>query len=457
MSNTHDSSRNAMPTNREILGLAVPALGTLAAEPLMGLLDTALVGHLGSTELAALGAANALLAMVFAILVFIEYGTTARLARLLGARRLGPLAHEAVQMGWIACGLGVLVTLAIYGLRHPLLVIVDAPPEIVDIAATYLAIRSLGALPGLWVRLGNGVFRGLQDTKTPLVIVIAMNVLNAVLDVLLIFGWSAVGIPAFGIVGAASATVIANWLGGLAFLWILRRRLHDALVSSPGGIWPRWDILRDMLGMSRDLMLRTLGLMAALFMGTRMAATVGTVALAAHQVGWQLWIFLALALDSLAIAGQALVGRLIGAGRADIARRVGNKLCCWGLWLGIGFCITFLLLRNVLPRIFSDDPTVLAAVGSVFLLLSLMQIPNAIVFVIDGLLIGASDMAFLRNAMMALGLFGVAATWVAGTLGGTLFWVWVGLSAYMFARLAVMWMRWAGGRWAGAADDSSSH
>jgi len=109
----------------------------------------------------------------------------------------------------------------------------------------------------------------------------------------------------------------------------------------------------------------------------------------------------------------------------------------------------------MLPRIFSDDPAVLAAVGSVFLLLSVMQIPNAIVFVIDGLLIGASDMAFLRNAMMALGLFGIVATWLGGTLGGTLFWVWVGLSAYMFARLVVMWMRWVGGRWAGAADSSA--
>jgi putative MATE family efflux protein len=454
------------PSNREILGLAIPALGSLAADPLLGLVDTAMVGRLGAVPLAALGAAVSLLGLLISTLIFLEYGTTARLSRRYGSGETALLAREAVQMAWLATVLGAVVALCLYSVPRLLMRLVQVPPEVSPPGAAYLRIRAFGAVPALWILAGHGVFRGLQNTRTPLYIVLAMNVANALLDLLLIFGWRAAGIPPFGILGAAWASVAASWAGGLSFLLILRGRLR-AGSPRPSGVpeglaggnidpsraeavtlRPHWATLRDMLALCRDLLLRTVALRAALFSGTRAAAALGVAVLAAHQVGWQLWSFLALALDSLAIAGQALVGRALGAGRPREARAVGHRLNRWGLGLGAILAATFLLLHEVLPRIFTSDPAVLAAVASIFPLLALMQIPNALLFVLDGLLIGASDMAFIRDSMVALGLFGVVAAWLGGRIGGSLLGVWIGISIFMIARLALMAWRWRGGRWA---------
>jgi Na+-driven multidrug efflux pump len=179
-----------------------------------------------------------------------------------------------------------------------------------------------------------------------------------------------------------------------------------------------------------------------------MAARFGTSSLAAHQVGWQMWYFLAFLLDSLAIAGQALIGRTLGAGRSDHARAVGRRLCLWGVWLGAGFALVFLLLREQLPRLFTPEPAVLQAVGSIMVILALMQLPNAVLFVLDGLLIGALDMRFLRNALAALGAFGVLMAWLGATFGGSLQGVWLGFACFMLVRLAAMGARWLGGGWA---------
>ncbi len=439
----------------------------------MGLLDTALIGHLGSTELATLGAANTLLNFLFTILIFLEYGTTARLSRRFGAGETDLLIQEAIQMGWLATVLGFLMTGVLFFFSRPFLQLLQVPPEVLSMGSLYLSIRALGGIPGLWIRLGNGIFRGLQNTKTPLMIVTGMNLLNALLSIILIFGWPTLGIPAFRIVGAAWATVIATWVGGITFLLFVGRGLRavgghqkgQSPESPPGMVqqlkssrfiglrlratvfWPRWEILRDMLAISRDLLLRTLALQAALFTGSRMAASFGTASLAAHQVGWQLWTFSALLLDSLAIAGQALVGKTLGAGQADYARFIGNRLCRWGLGLGTIFCLGFLMLQDLLPRIFTQDPEVLETVNSIFELLAGMQIPNSVLFVLDGLLIGASDMIFIRNSMVSLGLLGILLTWLGGTVGGNLKGVWIGITLFMLTRLGVMGLRWMGKGW----------
>jgi putative MATE family efflux protein len=447
--------RPPAPGARDVLALAIPALGTLAAEPLLGLVDTALVGHLGATPLAALGAASAILNLAFSLLVFLEYGTTARLGRRYGAGDHTGLVDDAIQTFWLATALGVGMTLLLTLCARPLLALVAVPPGAEDAATAYLAIRGIGALPGLWLRAGNGVFRALQDTRTPLAIVVGMNALNAALDVLLIYGWSAIGIPALGIAGAAWASVIATTSGTAIFVTVLSRRLarldRDAAAHATVRTRrrPNLRVLRELTGVSANLVVRTVSLMAALFMGTRMAAMLGTVPLAAHQVAWQLWMFLALVLDSVAIAAQALVSRLLGAGAADGAAALGNRLIRWSVWMGIAFAALFVLLRPVLPRVFTDDPAVLAAVDGIFLVLALMQIPNAVLFTLDGLLIGASDFAFLRNAMAIIGTIGAVAAWAAGRLGGSLGWIWLAIALFILLRLAAMGARWRGGRWAG--------
>lgn len=445
---THPSGTAFAPTSRTMLALAIPALGTLAAEPLMGLLDTALVGHLGASPLAALGAATAVLNLILSLLIFLEYGTTARLARRHGAGRDAALARDAVQLAWIATVLGLLLFVLLRFGSGTLLRLVDVPDEARRAAATYLHIRAWGALPSLWIRLANGILRGVEDTRTPLRIAVAANVVNAVGDLLVIHGVASLGIPAFGIRGAAWATVIATWVGAAAFGPPLARILLPGLRASPGSLRPAWGPLREMLAMSRDIVFRTLGIMVGLFAGTRMAASLGTVALAAHQVGWQLWMFLALVLDSFAIAGQILVGGALGRDRPDLARVAGSLVLRWAFGTGVGFAALFLVLESSLPRVFTDDPAVLRAVGDIFVLLALTQIPNAILFAYDGLLIGASDFRFLRNAMIALGVSGILTTWLGRTIFDSLFGVWVGLGAYMVLRLVVMAARWRGGKWA---------
>jgi len=454
------------PTRRELLGLAIPALGTLAAEPLMGLLDTAIVGRLGAAPLAALGGATAVLNLFFALVVFLEYGTTLRLARRLGERDTARLVQEAVQMGWIAAGLGVLGTVAFALLPGPLLALVDMPAGARDDALLYLGIRSVGILPGLFLRVGNGVLRGLQDTRTPLAIVIAANVVNAILDLALVFGVEALGIPALGIRGAAWATVIATTGAALAFGWVVVRRLGATARTEagplPAGSLParvRWTpdprVVATLLGVSRDLLLRTLSLMAPLFLATRLAAGIGTPALAAHQVAWQLWMFMALVLDSVAIAGQATVGRLVGAGRADLARATGDRLCRWGLGIGVGFAVAFLLAGRALPRLFTTDLVVLATLGTIFPVVALMQIPNAILFALDGILIGAGDLRYIRNAMVGLGAGGLLVVGGAPRIDDSLVAIWLGLSVYMLGRLVAMLVRWRGSAWAPEATRGS--
>lgn len=443
----------ADPPAREILGLALPALGTLAAEPLLGLVDTALVGHLGAIPLAALGAAAGILNLVFSILIFLEYGTTARLGRRYGAGERAALVDDAVQTFWLATALGILLTVLLAGFARTLLSLVAVPPEAEAAATTYLSVRGLGAVPGLWLRAGNGIFRALQDTRTPLFVVIGMNAGNALLDVVLIYGWPLVGIPAFGILGAAWASVAATVIGTCIFVAVLVRRLAALDTGEAGHAWrrrlhPDPRVLVELVNVSASLVIRTVSLMAALFMGTRMAATLGAVPLAAHQVGFQLWTFLALVLDSLAIAGQALVSRLLGAGLVDGARHLGDRLLRWSVWIGLCFAALFVMLRDPLPRIFTSDAAVLGKVDEIFVIVAVMQLPNAVLFTLDGLLIGASDFAFLRNAMLVIGAIGAFAAWAAGHFGGSLAWVWAAIGLFVLLRLCAMGERWRRGTWA---------
>jgi MATE family multidrug resistance protein len=443
---TVTSPTTAKPGTRALLALAVPALGTLAAEPLLGLFDTALIGHLGAEPLAGLGAAIAVLNAILALMVFLEYGTTARLARSMGRGDMAYVAGEASQLAWLATGLGVLLTALIALFARPLLTTVDVPADAAPHAVTYLTIRAAGVLPGMWVRVGNGIYRGLQDTKTPLYFVIAMNAVNGVLDPMLIYGFEPFGVPAFGVAGAAWASVAATWIGAALFasrlLPRLRPHVPDALRR------PHLDSLIPLFAISRDIMIRTVSLMAALFMGSRMAAGLGTSPLAAHQIGWQLWGFAALVLDSVAIAGQAVVGRLIGAGDIPAAREVGDRLVRWATGLGVVFAVGFGLFRHPLVSIFTDDAAVRAVAVSITPILALAQIPNGALFAYDGLLIGASDFRFLRNSMIVIGLAGVAFTWIGRSVFGTLGGVWLGIAAYMVLRLLVMAVRWRSGRWA---------
>jgi putative MATE family efflux protein len=430
--------RRRHPDDREILRLALPALVALAAEPLYILTDTAVVGHLGTPQLGGLAVAGTLLTTGFFLFNFLAYGTTAAVARSVGAGDLQAAARHAVQSLWMASILGAGLT-ALGLLAAPAAVGLMGPsPAVRPNALLYLRISALGAPAVLTALVGVGYLRGLQDTATPLRIAIAANLANLVLEVGLIFGLG------FGLGASAGATVAAQYGAALVFGRFIVRH-----VAAAGVEWkPQLRALRGLARVARDLFVRTGSLLLALGIATAVAARLGTVEVAAHQVAFQLWSFLAYVLDAIAIAAQAMVGRLLGAGQVDAARSVSRRMVEWGVVFGCLVGSAIALLRPVLAPLFSDDPAVTRLAAEVLWFVAALQPVNAVVFVLDGVLIGAGDLRYLAGAMLgALAVFLPAALAVAA-FDLSLPALWGALTLLMAARLAAVTWRFAGGRWA---------
>ncbi len=428
--------------DRSIFQLAVPALGGLAVDPLVSLVDTAFVGQLGTLPLAALGVNASLFAFTFIIFNFLAYGTTPRVSRALGSgdrERAGQIIVEALTLALVA-GLVALGVLQLFA--DPILELMGATGELRQPALDYLRIRAFAGPAVLFITAGRGAFRGFQDTRTPLRIVIVMNLVNLVLDPLMIFGFG------WGLAGAATATVVAQWTGAAIFLYLLlvSQREEKGVVLR----LPRVGALAEFLGIGATLLLRTGALVGTMTLATAVAARIGVTQVAAHQVANQLWMFLALAVDALAVAGQALVSKHIGRGERQVALEVARRLLVLGLVFGVFLGIAFLALRPFLPALFTDDPTTVRMVLDLFVFVALLQPLNGLVFVWDGIFMGREDFRFLALAMLFSA--GCAATVMLATIpmGWGLQGVWWGVVTLMLTRTATLaarhrsWSRQAG-------------
>jgi putative MATE family efflux protein len=426
------------PHDREILRLAVPALGALVAEPLYILADTAVVGHLGTDQLAGLAVASSILLLLYSIFIFLAYGTTAAVARLLGADQPGEAAHQAVQGMWLALLIGIVLIGVGLVAAEPLVRALGATGAVEEYALLFLRISLFGVPAQLVVLAGTGYLRGLQDTRTPLVVAVVSSVGNLVLELALIYGMG------FGIGASAASTVLAQVGSAVVYVVWVRRAVRRHEVR----LFPHGPTLRRLAVVGGDLFVRTVALRGALVVSTAVATRLGTVALAAHQIAFQIWNLLALCLDAIAIAGQAMIGRFLGAQDVATARRAGRRMLEWGLAAGVGFGIVTAALRGVLPHIFTTDPSVIAVTGFVLLFVAVMQPVNGIVFVLDGLLIGAGDLRFLAVAMLVpAAIFLVCAAAVLA-LGLGIGWLWTALSIFMLARMVGLAVRWRGDNWA---------
>ena len=375
--------------DREILRLALPALGALAAEPLYLLVDTAIVGHLGRPQLAALGIAFTLLGGLFAIFNFLQYGTTAQVARAGGAGEEETARRLGAQAVWLSLAFGITVSVLLAVLAEPLVSLMGGEGETADEAVTYLRIAAVG-FPAAFLALGGqGYLRGVADLRTPLVILIAGNVANVVLEVLFVYGFG------WGIEGSAWGTAIAQLGMGAAFIVVILRRLQ------PGEARVRLALARRVLTLGKWIFIRTTALMGSFVLAGAVATRFGDASIAAHQIAFQLWIFLALVLDSVAIAGQIIVGRELGAARRDEAYGAGERMIWLSVALGGVFAALMLVLTNVLPRAFTGDSAVLDETALLWPLFALMQPLNGAVFALDGILIGAGDGPFLAGSMVA--------------------------------------------------------
>ncbi|HEY7629587.1 MAG TPA: MATE family efflux transporter [Thermoleophilaceae bacterium] len=424
------------PYDREILKLALPALGALAAEPLYILVDTAIVGHLGTPQLAALALAGTLLTGTFTIFNFLTYGTTAQVARYHGAGREDVAGSMAAQAWWLAIAIGALLLVLALALAEPAVHALGGTGHTGSLAILYLRIGA-GGLPFALIALaGQGYLRGISDLRTPLVIVVVANLVNIVLEVLFVYVFR------WGLAGSAWGTLIAQAGMGAAFTFELLR-------APAATRRPRTDLMRPLARVGSDIFIRTGSLYLAFLVASAVLARIGSASLAAHQVAFQLWAFIALILDSVAIAGQVMVGRSLGAGHADEAWDASVRMIWWSFVIGGVFALVMLALIDLLPHVFTDDPAVIDRLHAIWPIYALMQPVNAIAFALDGILIGASDTRFLKWSMVfsALGVFAPIALlslhfdW--GIVG-----VWCGLLGLMFARVATCGARFVGRRWA---------
>ena len=427
--------------DREIVGLALPAMAALAADPLLSLVDTALVGRLGAVPLAGLGVSVALFTLAFFGFNVLTYGTTAEVARLRGAGRPQEAATYALQALWLAITLGVAVTIVFQGAAPLMLRLMGATGEVAGAAEVYLRIRALASVPVLIVLVGHGAFRGCKDMRTPLWITISINLGNAVLS------WALIYPLGMGIAGAAVGTLVAQSVGAVTFLVLGRRRLTPpALGVDPAA-------MRRIVGISRDLFLRTAALLSGLLISTAVATRMGTVEVAAHQIARELWTMLTLVQDGFAIAGQAMIATALGAGLVAEARGIALRLLRWGTGFGFVVGAVYLLADDVLPGVFTTDVEVLAAVGAVWGLVALLQPIGGVVFVLDGILMGAADFRFLwwSTALASLGGL-VPVCLLSLRFGWGLPGIWIGMVVMMVARAVLTVWRLRSGAWAVVAD-----
>jgi putative MATE family efflux protein len=428
-------------SRREILRLAVPAFLALVAEPLYLLADAAIVGRLGTASLAGLGIAGAIVQTVVGLCIFLAYGTTASVARRVGAGDTRGALRQGVDGLWLAVLIGVLSTLVMVPLSGPLVGLFGPDPAVAAEATAYLTVALLGITPLLVVLAGTGVLRGLQDTTTPLVVAVAGNLGNVVLSLVLVYGFG------LGIAGAALGTVLAQLGSALALVAVVVRAARRA--GAP--LRPDLPGVRAAARAGVALVIRTLTLRASLLVMTYGAATLGATATATQQLAMTLWTFLAFTLDAIAIAAQAITGRYLGAGDIPRTREVTDQMVRWGLVSGV---VTGALLAGsaaFLGPLFTPDPAVHELLVPVLLVAALFQPVAGVVFVLDGVLIGAGDGRYLAWGGVAVLAAFVPVAWLALHLAPAahgLTWLWVAFgAAFMGSRGVVLLARARSDAW----------
>jgi putative MATE family efflux protein len=430
-----DAAPETAPASyRRIASLAIPALVVLAAEPIYLLIDTAVVGHLGAVPLAGLALGGVIMGLAPLIGAVLAYGTTARASRRFGAGDRAGAVAEGVQGTWIALAAGLAMVVAFQFLAGPIAGLMGDDPAVEAAAAEWLRVAVLGAPFLLIAGAGQGWMRAVQDTKRPMWFVTASFLFSAALAPILVYP---VGL---GLVGSAWANAVAQAASGLMFLLALRRERVPLRVD--------WPLMSKQLVANGDLIIRGVAFQVSSFSAAAVAARVGTAALGAHQIGMQLWFFAALALAAVAIAGQALIGADLGAGRPDAARASAKRLTLVGFGYGVVFLVAVLALLPVLPDLFTSEAAVHDQLGYVWPWLVLLLPVAGVVFALDGVLIGAGDLRFMRNMTVVSIGSGLPFTWLTLVFGWGLTGIWGGIAVYMLVRLGLILWRLRSGAWA---------
>lgn len=426
----------ALASPRRIATLALPALVVLAAEPLYVLVDTAVVGHLGRVPLAALAIGGTVLTLTAWLGTVLAYGITGRVARRFGSGDRAAALDEGVQASWLALGVGVLVAGGMQlGGDALARTLAGGGGEVADAAGQWLRIAALGAPGLLLAAAGNGWLRGIQDIRRPLLFVLGPNLLSALLCPLLVYP-AGLGLP-----GSAVANVIAQTISGGLFV--------GALLRERANLRPRPVLIRQQMVLSRDLLIRGIAFQASFLSATAVAARFGAAAVGAHQIALQLWFFTALLLDALAIAAQALIGAALGAGDAAGARALARRFALLGGVCGVGFAVLIAAGAGFVPSLFSADSQVQGQAMVAWPWFAAMQPFAGVVFALDGVLIGAGDVRYLRDLTVVAALGGfLPSIWFSYAFDLGLGGIWAGLTLFVVIRLVGVLLRLRSGRWA---------
>ncbi len=437
--------RSTAGLNAEILALAIPSIAALVADPLLSFADTAMIGRLGVDQLAALAIATSLFGAFSWTFNFLTMGATAVVARHLGAGDREACGRTAAQAIVLAAAIGSIMAVVGYLLAPWLYAVMGGSGRVAELGIAYFRIR-IFAMPAVLIFFVTaGFLRGLQNARLPLYIVLVINLTNVVLDYGLIYG--KLGLPAMGIRGGALASLIAQGVGLATCLKVMffsgytHRYATRTIAFRMREFWP-------FLHVSRDLFLRTIMLLLAIVTTTAVSARMGKVPLAAHQIGIQLWLLGALLIDGFAVAGQALTGKHLGAGQQRRAFLSGRLLLGWGVSLGLGVALLYAGASGWLVSIFTRSPEVISTIKRVLPIIILFQPINGVAFILDGVLIGASDTAFLRR-MMTIGslLICIPLSISALHFGWGLYGVWSALAALMVFRSSTHLYRFLGRAW----------
>ena len=419
---------------RRILALALPALGVLAANPLYLLLDTAVVGRLGTAELAALAAGTAVQSTVTTQLTFLSYGTTARASRLFGAGRREAAVAEGVQASWVAVFVGLALAAVVWVFAPVVAGALTAEGATTALAVSWMRVAVLAIPLTLLIMAGNGWLRAVQNTRLPFLLTLCGLVPGAA--ALPVF------VARFGLVGSAAANVLGMGITALLFVTVLAREHR--------GSWaPRWEVMKQQIVLGRDLIVRSASFQVSFLAAAAVAGRFGVATLAAHQVMLQLWNFLTLVLDSLAIAAQTLTGSALGRGSVDQARRVGGLVTRYSLLFACALAVVFALFGGPIRRVFTTDTAVLDAMAVPWWLLVAMIVTGGVVFALDGVLLGAGDAAFLRTLTVGSVLGGfLPLVLAAHFLGWGLAGIWAGHVVSVVLRLVGVVTRFRSMKWA---------
>ncbi|MFZ8758173.1 MATE family efflux transporter [Microbacterium sp. HMH0099] len=428
--------------NREILRLALPALGALIAEPLFLIVDSAMVGHLGVAPLAGLGIAGAVLHTIVGLMVFLAYSTTPAVARRFGAGEFGRAVSVGIDGMWLALTLGAVLALAGVLTTPAIVDVFGAAPDVAEQARIYLSISMWGLPAMLIVFAATGLLRGMQDTVTPLWIAGLGFGANALLNALFIYGFG------WGVAGSAAGTVVAQWGMVGAYVVVVGRlaRRHEASLR------PERAGLSGTAQSGGWLFLRTLSLRAAFLATVAVATGLGSAELAGWQIAFTIFSTAAFALDALAIAAQALVGKALGAGDHDSVTRVLGRTVAWGVWFGVIVGGLIAAASGVIGIVFTGDAAVAALIQPALLVLAVAQPLAAFVFVLDGVLIGAGDARYLAlagvlNLVPYIPALLLVAALAGGGAGGLAWLAAAFFGVYLLARAVTLGLRVRGRAW----------